>query len=1480
MGSVSDGNTPLYAARFRLPQIEPGELTASVSGASGVQDLTFNMTGSEAALTLFMYEGSYQVTLKTNGEEYPFTVEIKNGKATVTAGFEYTDPVLANTDALSIVLAENGGEKTCTVDYGRGNVRVYTYKNNLVFTGWTAPIRVENGNHNITLRNVIIEGKGYGKPGNAIYVNPPSSLTINVEGENNEIDADNARICVPKIGDQEASLTLGGTGKLRIYGASQGASIGGNGQQRWSNNLPADRDCGKVTINSGRYHITAGVRGHGIGGGIALYHPNVTQQAWDSSCGYIVINGGYLEFDQERDFTPVLAIGGRGNGNGTVKIYGGTIVSNGMRLWEENLLLFQDGSVVYHDAGGNRNLRSSNEKLFTRSKNNVRVYLNGFTPGKKLYLFYDNGTVMDRDIYADSVGEIGVPMPVGTTIQYLAVDEDGKSYSGKVTVDQDGNATKSALSAPKGNGVIDWNKWTETQATEAIIHIFPNGYCYEYIKKSSWGITTKTVYDLYQFKGTYQFSSNTPNNVRVFFHAGSIDARFDNVSTTRKSNDSYPIIFVNSKADVTMDMSGKNAFYTDVGFGTFNMPAIRVDGELTMKGSGSTLFHNKDGSQNRAGEIAGQLTIDSGDVKFYGGDGSSTPIVHLSGRLYVNGGDLSFDTGKSAKTAFEGGSFIQNGGNTYINYKFTPWTTIVNGGTLTVTKNFPENFISGGGSVYYGNHLLTGLTADEEPVYRAKIPLESKDIRQVLVDKADMHITDKHPGNAAGALYLYLPESARVAEVQYTDNSTKYFLLRRESAKEELTVIPCETPLPTIDLSVSGAEILPIQAGDYTSVIWYNGKAYLGNTDFTITGKTDKNTVKVEIENATLCLNNVNAQMQTGSPLQLGKQTTVKLIGDNLLKGGSGAAGLPVPDGKSVTIDTEKAGTLEAIGGSGAAGIGGNVQQPGGNITILGGSVSASSDTGDAIGSGSAGGDCGKIVITGGSVRVSTKDGREFGKTPVNKSGQALSRVILSVDKENPPALNANGSSVKVDGVSYRINAYHPADHHFHLYVVKGNHTIPIGDQIFDVAQLHTNVEGKGTLTVYLDDGSLSDWDMISGRSAAGVKVQDGDMLVPGTELLVYPDGDGSFLQKDGIRPGRYIAQQTDDGLMLVAVATKGFTDFTEQGWEPVWNADETELEGWKGESGSMTLSIQTDGKSAFRFRWSAGNGSLIGKVFINGNEVLSKQLDEDVQEECIFFDGTGGDTIELRFIGDAYALVFPMAAAELYPVSAVTASFAEYVTFTLTQPKEGKAIYLYEDENGKVPVTDLAPELPGAQLWKSTSPVFVRYQDPTGGNTFDIFSLTFEDGTVETKTDPTISLTADKNVTIGFKTHLTPYYVVVIPESIVLNDEDPMPASITASELKNMQDGDTLDVTISGLDADGNATITRDGATNTLDVPVKDADGKPLANGDIAAQFAKNSTVPTQGGTITFGAPVGDRKAGDYTGTVTFTIAYKKAGN
>ena len=126
----------------------------------------------------------------------------------------------------------------------------------------------------------------------------------------------------------------------------------------------------------------------------------------------------------------------------------------------------------------------------------------------------------------------------------------------------------------------------------------------------------------------------------------------------------------------------------------------------------------------------------------------------------------------------------------------------------------------------------------------------------------------------------------------------------------------------------------------------------------------------------------------------------------------------------------------------------------------------------------------------------------------------------------------------------------------------------------------------------------------------------------------------------------------------------------------------------------------------------------------------------------------------------------------------------------------------------------------------------------------------------------------------------MTPYYVVVIPESIVLNDEDPMPASITASELKNMQDGDTLDVTISGLDADGNATITRDGATNTLDVPVKDADGKPLANGDIAAQFAKNSTVPTQGGTITFGAPVGDRKAGDYTGTVTFTIAYKKAGN
>lgn len=1505
LGIVTDGNMPLYSARLRLPAIEPGTLTASVSGASGVQDLTFEMTGSEAALILFLYEGSYQVTATTGGKEYPFTVEVKDGKATVTAGFEYTDPVIANTgSALEITLIENPEitedgtyETICTVKYSDTNIRTYTYKDSLVFTGSTAPIRVQNGLHKITLRNAWIEGSGPNRMVNAIYVTPPSSLTINIEGSNN-IDATNARICVPKIGDQSGRLTLQGTGHLRIEDADLGAGIGGNGTMKWDDPQPADRDCGTVVINSGSYHITAGVRGHGIGGGIACYNRDwsMSKAQWVSSCGRITINGGRLEFDQGGSpRRPVLAIGGRGNGNGDILIKGGTIISKGMRLWDQNLISFEGGSVVYHDGDpdnkdepvneNSRNLRSTNEKLFTKDKQEVRVYLNGFTPDKKLQLFYGNSTLIDKDIYADNVGEIGVPMPVNATTQYLAVDEDGKSYSGQVAVDADGNATVSALSAPQSDGVIRWDTSGKKDFKEAVLHAFPNGYCYDYSVKSGL-IGTKHIYDLYQFSGTYQFPSTTPDNVRVIFYGGKMEAAFDSVNTTRSQSDGDAIITVNSVADVTMTMSGKNEFYPDnTSSGLFSkiMPAIFVNGRLTMKGSGSTLFRNNDNYDNAAGHVAGQFVLDSGDVTFYGGNkagkNNSTNIVTGGGEICVNGGTLSFGTGKDATTAFTGKSFIQNGGNAFVDYNLTPQQITVNGGTLTVTKVFSENFISNGGTVSNGGTLLAGTTADEKPVYRAQIPLENKNIQQVLVDGKDMKITSKHT-NVADKLYLYMPETSKLAEVQYADGSTKYFLLRKESGKAEQTVIPCETPLPKIDLSASGAEILPIQAGSYTSVVWYNGKAYLANKDFTIIGKTEVNTVKVEIENAMLHLDNVNAQMKDGSPLLLGEQTTIKMIGDNILKGGSGSAGLHVPAGYSVTIDTEKAGTLEAVGGSGAAGIGGNVQEPGGNMTILGGSVSADSGTGDAIGSGSGGGDCGDIVIAGGSVRVSTKDGREFGKAPMNKTGQELSRVILSVDKENPPTLAANGSSVKVDGTSYRINAYHPGDHHFYLYVVKDEHKLQIGDQTFDVAQLHTSVEGSGSLPVYMDDGSLSDWEMISGRSASGVKVQDGDMLVPGTELLVYPTGNGSFLQKGGIRPGRYIAQQMDDGLILVPVVTQGFTDFTNQGWEPVWNADETELQGWRGENGSMTLSAQTDGKSAFRFRWGAQNGSLTGKVFINGQEVLSKQLDKDVQEKCIFFDGTGDDTIELRFVGDGQAFAFPMAAAELYPVNAVTASFAEYITFTLTQPQEGEAIFLYQDNTCTVPVIDIDLDLPGVQLWKSTNSVFVRYQDPSGGNTFDNFTLTFEDGTVETKTDPVISLTADKNVTIGVKTHLTPYYVVVIPESIALNDEEPTAASITASALKNMQTGDTLEISVSGLNENGYATLTRVRADNTLDVPVMDKDKKPLKDGDIVAQFKDNNLTPAQGGAVYFGEPEGKRKAGEYTGTVTFTFAYKEAGN
>ena len=243
-----------------------------------------------------------------------------------------------------------------------------------------------------------------------------------------------------------------------------------------------------------------------------------------------------------------------------------------------------------------------------------------------------------------------------------------------------------------------------------------------------------------------------------------------------------------------------------------------------------------------------------------------------------------------------------------------------------------------------------------------------------------------------GKLYFYLPNSITDGTpVTVTADSTGY------------------------EGSVSGSATLKPFAGDIdlsqgsgNLYIWGDGymrggsadesakKTYTG--DYTLTGGTaesatantvtvmgDYNGNPVSGTEKTITLNGVNIDVnsqsyacafsiQAGTGAGTGADVNLMLSGGNTLKSGSFAAGLGVPEGASVTIDSvPDTGRLTATGADAAAGIGGGNNKAGGTVTINGGIIDAIAvsrqGTGGGAGiGGGASGAGGDITINGGKV--------------------------------------------------------------------------------------------------------------------------------------------------------------------------------------------------------------------------------------------------------------------------------------------------------------------------------------------------------------------------------------------------------------------------------------------------------------------------------------------------------------------------------
>lgn len=141
---------------------------------------------------------------------------------------------------------------------------------------------------------------------------------------------------------------------------------------------------------------------------------------------------------------------------------------------------------------------------------------------------------------------------------------------------------------------------------------------------------------------------------------------------------------------------------------------------------------------------------------------------------------------------------------------------------------------------------------------------------------------------------------------------------------------------------------------DYTYDDVYKSLDITGNGTYTISGSSTEDIICVNIPSysgVNIILNNVNLDASSNtnnfSAFEINAfdnasmTVNLTLIGDNVLKSGSGLPGLLVPERCTLNITDDSTGTLTANGGSGGAGIGGNADYDCGTINILGGNVNA-----------------------------------------------------------------------------------------------------------------------------------------------------------------------------------------------------------------------------------------------------------------------------------------------------------------------------------------------------------------------------------------------------------------------------------------------------------------------------------------------------------------------------------------------------------
>ena len=419
-------------------------------------------------------------------------------------------------------------------------------------------------------------------------------------------------------------------------------------------------------------------------------------------------------------------------------------------------------------------------------------------------------------------------------------------------------------------------------------------------------------------------------------------------------------------------------------------------GDVTISGGTVSATGGSGWGEGGAGIGSGTTAVRGGSVVISGGTVTATGggnSAGIGGGYRTVGCDVSIRGGLVVAKGTGDGAGIGGGGNT-TGYGSTAAIAISGGTVRPVAGGYGWNI--GPGSSDSCEYRVTlsggsvGTVADEireAPVNTAGAAVWRVAVSGFAADEPVTGIagllagygTEGIVADGDGKVYLWLPDgSYRFKAV--SGGEVRYVAAVVDGAAVETAA------QDGMGLLVNGDDVA-MGAGPGWS---YDGAHLVelsGSGPFALTGAASGLYVRVAAS-CTVAVSNLSLDVRGvdgAAALELGSgvSATLALAGTNVLRGGSGAAGVQVGDGRSLRIvDAEgqepNAGRLEARGGNNAAGIGGGNGQGAGSIALAGGTVAAyGGASGAAIGSGKYG-QGGTVSVEDGAL-VEQADGGSWG---------------------------------------------------------------------------------------------------------------------------------------------------------------------------------------------------------------------------------------------------------------------------------------------------------------------------------------------------------------------------------------------------------------------------------------------------------------------------------------------------------------------